>query len=55
MTNEKIIMGTQRNTSDIALELTKMWYKTNTIESVEELKSTYKQFYKAALEAKSGK
>lgn len=53
MADEKIVIGSQRNVNDVALELTKMWYKTNPIESIEELKNTYKECHKAAHEAKN--
>lgn len=55
MADEKITIASQRNLNDVALELTKLWYRTHAIESLEELQGTYKECYKAALEARSGK
>lgn len=35
----------QRNSSDVALELTLLFYKVNPINSVEELQETYTNFF----------
>lgn len=55
MSDEKIVIGSQKNTIDAALELTQLWHKHKFPESVEELSETYKTFYKVVLEAKKEK
>lgn len=55
MSGEKIVLGSQRNLSDVAMELTELYYdvsKNFRIESpsVEEIGATYSKFYETALE-----
>ena len=54
MANEKIILsGSQRNTEDVATELTLKYMESHVL-NVEQVAEVYKAFYKAAVEAWNG-
>lgn len=53
MANENITIASQRNTNDVALELT-MKYMDSVNLNVEQVSEVYKAFFKAALEALNG-
>jgi len=44
----------QRNVNDVALELTKMYYETYNVGSIEEIQETYARFYAIAARMDSG-
>lgn len=55
MANEKIVLGSQKNLNDIAMELTELYYEVNKnfrVEgpSAEEIGTIYSRFYETALE-----